>query len=319
MVDLPEHVADLFLNLMTEGRAPGYLLVSREGNVLRQGGALSTYGLGDVTPGHRVAAPATSFLCGLLPLQDAHLFLPKVETGGGTLADIFLVGDELGDWVLLLEASAEERKYRHLLQKANELDLLREEFGQALATRPQADDVLARLERVSGLRRQGECRRVSVSCAMIRQEPELDHEPAATLAALDTLYRHHRRVVDQQAGVVLASSGPLLTALFGLLPAGGPAAAMAVAAAQSVLEGTENTSGLAVGIATGPIAVSLRDGCLRASGRALCRAWELARQAGEAPLWIDQDTMAECGALQQRFTPAGDAPDGAPVFSIDGV
>ena len=318
MIDLPEHVADVILNVMTEGRAPGYFLVSREGCVLRQGGALSAYGLADVAPGNRITEPATAFLCGLLPLRDANLFLPKVEIGAGALADIYLVRGELGDWVLLLEASAEERKYRRLLQKANELNLLREEFGKALAIQPLGGDALAQIERVSGLDRRGECRRLAVSCTTLPSGPELDDEPGHTLAALDALYRVHRRVVEQQAGVVLASAGPVLTALYGLLPAEGPAARLAVAAARTILEDADQASDLAIGIATGPIAVGLRDGCVRASGRALDRAWELARQASGARVLIDQDTLADCGDLRERFTPAS-APGGAEVFASIGI
>ena len=258
---------------------------------------------------------ATDFLCGLLPLQHPNLFLPRIEIAG-QLADVYLVRDEPGDWVLLLEASTEGRQYQHLLQKANELDLLREEFGQALAQRPQTDDALTRIERLGGLGRQAATRQATVSCTTL-VDNGLETEPGAEAAMrmVDALHESHRRNSEQQAGLVLASAGPVLSALFGVLPGGPCAADQAVMAARSVLQELTDVAPVAVGIASGPITVALRDSAVRANGLTIVRPWELARQASATQILIEEDTLAECSDQREQFAPADAGLGGDAVFS----
>jgi signal transduction histidine kinase len=122
MIPLPKAIADYLNRLAAEQRAPAYLLVDEAGQLIEGGGHLGAYGLADLHAGEPVGARAF-FLEGLFPLAGAELTLPCVQTSSGCVADLHLFTRDEGDYVLLLDATAQERQQRLMQQKGNELSL----------------------------------------------------------------------------------------------------------------------------------------------------------------------------------------------------
>jgi signal transduction histidine kinase len=122
MIPLPKAIADYLNRLAAEQRAPAYLLVDEAGQLIEGGGHLGAYGLADLHAGEPVGARAF-FLEGLFPLAGTELLLPCVQTSSDRVADLHLFTRDEGDYVLLLDATAQERQQRLMQQKGNELSL----------------------------------------------------------------------------------------------------------------------------------------------------------------------------------------------------
>jgi signal transduction histidine kinase len=125
MSGLPAPVLDFLQAHIQETRSPAYLVVDKGGRLRDWGGKLSTYGITHLQQGS-VVAEHVHILEGLLPLDDSPMSFPCVETASGTFADIHIFPGDERDWVLLLDATADEAQRRLLQQKAHDLSLLHE-------------------------------------------------------------------------------------------------------------------------------------------------------------------------------------------------
>lgn len=92
-------------------RFPAYVLVDRRGRLTAWGGALATYGIGDLHHGEP-AATQIVLLEGLLPLGREPVLLPCVTLESGVATDVHLLPGKRGDWVLLLDARTDEASRR---------------------------------------------------------------------------------------------------------------------------------------------------------------------------------------------------------------
>jgi signal transduction histidine kinase len=144
MPGLPAPVLDFLQAHLQETRSPAYLVVDKGGRLRDWGGKLSTYGITRLRKGAAVTR-RVHCLEGLLPLDDSPMHFPCVETSSGTFADIHIFASDERDWVLLLDATADEVQRRLLQQKANDLSLLQEHqakvFGQDVAAQLPLDPV----------------------------------------------------------------------------------------------------------------------------------------------------------------------------------
>jgi adenylate cyclase len=129
---IPEAIAAFLQQLTAQSRSPAWLLVDRELKLVACGGALADYGLGSVRPGDAIF-PQLEFLHGLLPLDGLPIALPCVQAATTGIADLHLIPDELGDWVLFLDATEEAERRRVLQQKVNDLALLQGREAKMLA------------------------------------------------------------------------------------------------------------------------------------------------------------------------------------------
>lgn len=125
MADFPDPIREYIYNLGIENRYPAYIIVEDKGNIIESGGNLEEYGAGDLKPGDYVADKLL-VLEGLLPLDESPLFLSRVKGETGRSADIHIFRAKDQNWILLMDASAEEADHGLLQQKANELHLLKE-------------------------------------------------------------------------------------------------------------------------------------------------------------------------------------------------
>lgn len=138
MPGLPAPVLDFLHAHIQDTQSPAYLIVDKGGRLRDWGGKLSAYGITRLRKGVAIAAKVY-FLAGLLPLDDAPMYFPCVETASGTFADIHIFPGDERDWVLLLDATADEVQRRLLQQRANDFSLLQERQAKVSGQDASAD------------------------------------------------------------------------------------------------------------------------------------------------------------------------------------
>ncbi|AFZ00388.1 hypothetical protein [Calothrix sp. PCC 6303] len=131
MLEVPESIITYILNFMLESRSLAYVLVSKEGNPSTWGGKLATYGIINLCQDENVGEQIL-FLEGLLPLDDSPLFLPQVQPEEGICADVHIFPSSEGDWVLLLDATLDQKQLSLIQQLAHDSILFREKVIKIL-------------------------------------------------------------------------------------------------------------------------------------------------------------------------------------------
>ena len=122
-MDIPFPISDYLIKFMRENLSLAYLFVDKDGCLSNWGGKLTTYGIDNLQQGDD-ASQQIIFLEGLLPLDDVPLFLPCVKTTNGMCADIHLLPDREGDWILLLDATWDEMQIFKVQQEINSSRLM---------------------------------------------------------------------------------------------------------------------------------------------------------------------------------------------------
>jgi len=135
MDPLPTPVRDCLARFAAERGRLAWIEVDARGVVLARGGDLERHGLARLAPGDELAEA----LPALGALEEHEL--PRLELGAGHLADLVLrrAGER---WlVLVLDSTGRMSRERAAVQKANELELLREALEARVggASPPQRD------------------------------------------------------------------------------------------------------------------------------------------------------------------------------------
>jgi signal transduction histidine kinase len=138
MCSLPSPVVDYLGKFIAERSSPAYLRVDKQGRLQEWGGSLSAYGLQDLRAGAPIRGQI-DFLVGLLPGADTPLYCPCVEMGFGLFTDIHVFPADRGDWVVLIDVSAEAQQRRLLQQRLHDLSLLQEQQAKSLWQQVTAD------------------------------------------------------------------------------------------------------------------------------------------------------------------------------------
>ncbi len=134
MRELPKVVKDYVGGSATERWAPAFLSLDGRGRVLKAGGDLGRYGLGDTYIGDAVVGRLACLFGALPHASPTALVLPRVELENGRFADvhIFTSDESCGDqdrrgqdWVVLLDATDATQAQQRLQQSSNEARLLR--------------------------------------------------------------------------------------------------------------------------------------------------------------------------------------------------
>ena len=144
MSNLPTQINEFMLKLMGDTRSPAYLLVNDKGRLLEWGGNLAVYGIHDLEK-EMNAGEQVLFLEGMLPLETSPTFLPYMKTESGLYADVYLLREEAGTWVLFLDATFDARKREAIQQRANDLSLYVVEQQKEGEVLQQAKDELEEL------------------------------------------------------------------------------------------------------------------------------------------------------------------------------
>src|SRR5579872_6956441 len=102
----PGEVVEYLQRWVLSTRSPGFLVTDSKVRLVRTGGDLAHFGLGDLRRGESPLMQAY-FLEGLLPIDGPLSVFCQVETISGVFADIHLFRIAEGDCVLLLDSSSE--------------------------------------------------------------------------------------------------------------------------------------------------------------------------------------------------------------------
>jgi phosphoserine phosphatase RsbU/P len=132
MPDISDHISEWLLHLVKSQRSIAHLLINNELLLIKAGGELEYYGLGDLKHQHS-AADQLPFLEGLLPLAETPFVLESVGMPGGNVADVHLFGNEDMTWVVLLDVTAEHDQARKMQQKAYDMTLLSQREARLIA------------------------------------------------------------------------------------------------------------------------------------------------------------------------------------------
>lgn len=123
MQKLPDFISDRLVDFLIESRSLAYLLVKKDGYLSNWGGKLSVYGVKKLDKS-KPAQKQICFLTGLLPLDEESLYIPCLTTPHGICADLHLFPSEIGDWVLLMDATEHHMDMTIVQQRVNEYALL---------------------------------------------------------------------------------------------------------------------------------------------------------------------------------------------------
>lgn len=123
---LPRVVSDYLQHLMAGVFEPAFILIDAEEAIADLGGALSRYGLGDISVGQPIG-DRLWFLAGVLPVDPGEpLVLPSVSVREGSPTHIHLIPTVEGTWVLLVDAGGDDAQQQIVKQAFNQLDLERQ-------------------------------------------------------------------------------------------------------------------------------------------------------------------------------------------------
>lgn len=316
MLDLPIPVRDYINTLIVESRSPAYLLVAKDGRLSNWGGKCSVYGITNLKQGESIAEQVF-FLEGLVPLDEAAIFLPCIKTKDGIFADVHLFSGDEGDWVLLLDATLEEKHRSVMQQKGNDLSLLRQKQSMML-NQHLGNNVTEIAQQVLNLQEQGERRDVTILYADVRGFTSYseNNSPNVVFKTLNLYLSTMSQPILDEAGMVDKIIGDALIALFGVLPSTDLPQIQAIKAAIRMIEAVrdldkvqqaDNSPALhiGIGIASGSVALGMigsKDSkTFNAVGYRVNLALALENQARPSEIIIDQNTFNKIGNMQKFF------------------
>ncbi len=130
MPAMPAEVRRLVDSVAIERWSPAYLLVGKNGRLLRSGGHLDRYGIARLDRDRSVDSQL-DYLVGLIPLDEGSTLLRQVALRAGQSVDVHLVAGRAGDWIVLLDTTREAAQQMMIQQVGNELALLQTRFARA--------------------------------------------------------------------------------------------------------------------------------------------------------------------------------------------
>lgn len=312
MAELPRPVVEYLSTIAIEAASPAFVRVDPEGIVAELGGRLDTFGLGGTAQGD-VAETRIDAVAGLLTDVVEPFCLPLVEVVDGVYADIHLVGDADGTWVVLVDKTAWAAERRLAQQLANDMSLLRGQLERRRGTTGHlyaADGMTGR-------------RYASVLTVILHGLSRAgDNDPVDVVVRDAGLFaRSIARAITDEAGLIHALCGERLTAVFGVLPTTVNAPVLGVTAARRVVEAVDEINGarerdakpavpLSIGIASGDAVFGPLGGqgqqLSGAIGACVERAPRLAELAAPGSIAIDESTYAALGDDRVHFRRGSD-------------
>ena len=127
MSGVPRELRDDLVEHLLQGRRTGFVIVGAGRRVIRSGGDLSWFGLGDVDEGAPLPEAAETLL---LP-GDEHAHLPQIELVPGRSTDVHTWEGSGGTTLFLVDATEGAVRERRFQQKGNELSLTLRAMGVA--------------------------------------------------------------------------------------------------------------------------------------------------------------------------------------------
>lgn len=128
---MPAAIRDYCLECSCRDRSPAYLSADCRGRLLRWGGALDHYRLGNLRRGDQVEEKAI-YLKGYLPLNHSPVILPQLEISPDVYAELHLFRNAGKQWVLMLDATRCAMQKRRKQQTLNQQQLRAESMQSKL-------------------------------------------------------------------------------------------------------------------------------------------------------------------------------------------
>lgn len=318
MLEFPFPVSDYIQKITIEIRSPAYLLIEKEGRLLKMGGNLETYGIINLEKG-QIVEEKVFFLQGILPLDESFLFLQCIETQKATYADIHIFKGDEGDWVLLLDATLNQIKQSVVQQKGNELSLVREKQSKILAQYLGKDVAESLAQGIFTLEQKGERSDVTILFADIRGFTSYSEKkpPEDVFKTLNLYLPAMIQPILDEAGMVDKLIGDAVMGIFGVFPAEKAPPTHAMKAALQMIEAVSNVSKLlpienevnlkiGIGIASGPVALGILGSKERrtftAIGHHVNLAARLESQARSSEILVDENTFKKLENFQDFFS-----------------
>lgn len=318
MIDFPVPLLDYIQKIIIEIRSPAYLLISKDGHLLKWGGSLETYGIINLEKGQKIETKVL-FLQGLLPVDNFPIFLQCIEMQPNIYADIHIFSDNQGDWVLLLDATLNQVKQSAVQQKGNELSLVREKQSKILAQYLGKNVAESLAQGAFSLEQKAERSEVSILFADIRGFTSYSEKqpPEEVFKTLNLYLPAMIQPVLEEAGMVDKLIGDAVMGIFGILPIRESPPKHAIKAALQMIEAVNNVSKMrqteneitlkiGIGIASGPVALGILGSKDRrtftAIGHHVNLAARMESQAGPGEILVDENTFAKLGNMQASFS-----------------
>lgn len=315
---LPDALLNYLGQLVNQEHTLAYLRVDKQGCISLLGGDWQAYGVEQLQIGDLVEEKLF-FLCGLLPLEEEKLLLPKVKIESGLSADVHIFSDDDADWVLLLSVAEEDIKQQLMQQKINDLSLLRDKQARMLGMMlgSEAEHLNQEIKLFNNAEH---LREVTILFADLRGFTSYSEEtpPQETFKVLNKYLRAIIGAIVDEAGLLDKIIGDGVMAIFGVLPSTGIPQKQAVRATIRAINALDEFNSirkaenlpsfdLGIGIASGTIALGLLNGkeqkFLGALGQAVRLAAKLENQAKDREILIDKTTFQKLGEMQNYFSP----------------
>ncbi|MBW4639206.1 MAG: adenylate/guanylate cyclase domain-containing protein [Gloeocapsa sp. UFS-A4-WI-NPMV-4B04] len=318
MLNLPIPVRDYIDNLTVDTLSPAYLLAKKDGRLSNWGGKWSVYGITNLQQ-EKYVAEQLFFLEGLLPLDEVPIFLPCIKIKDEIFADVHLFSGDEGDWVLLLDATLEEKQRSLMQQKGNDLSLLRKKQAKVLNQYFSKNDPEDLAKDMLDLELKGERKDITILFADIRGFTAYseNNPPDIVFKTLNLYLLTIIQPILEEAGMVDKIIGDAVMGLFGVLASTGSAQTHAVKAALKMIEAIKNINtqqsnnssalDIGIGIASGPVALGIIDSkngkTFSAIGYHVNFAVSLENQASSSEIIIDVNTFNKIDNMQEYFLP----------------
>lgn len=317
MLELPRPILHYLHNLTVEDRSLAYLFVEKNGRLSAWGGKLEIYGITNLQAGENIEEKVFC-LQGLLPLEGEPLVLSCIKMEDGASADIHIFPSDVGDWVLLLDATLEELRQSIVQQKGNELSLIREKQSKLLNQYLGKDVAENLAQRGLTLDLKGERRHVTIMFADICGFTPYSekHSPEAVFKTLNSYLPAMIEPILEEEGMVDKLIGDAVMGIFGVLPAKESPPQHAIRAALRMIEAVREVNQalkmdrrssfkISIGIASGPVSLGILGSKDRktftAIGHHVNLAARLEGQARPSEILIDHNTFENIEDMQHNF------------------
>lgn len=215
MDKLPTPVTLYLEEMAVQRYQPAYLRFDSNSNLISAGGALGLFGL------TRLNTILEDFpvLSGLLPLEESSIFIPDLQLENGRTADLHLFNEFGSDWAILLDVTDQHQERKKLHQKANELNLIKQQLPKLALTGLNGLQDELKKQLFAHYETQATCK-ATVLHLKLQVSQEFFHAlPDSVLfrAINQFLHQGMQRIIDAGGWVEqLSASG--LQIIFGLLP-----------------------------------------------------------------------------------------------------
>jgi hypothetical protein len=268
MTSLPAPIPAYFERILLSKSKLAYLKLAPDGSILASGGRLDFFGIHLSQSSLELERPLL-FLEGMLPLDRSdksakplvlyYLSLNKKKV------NVHLFSDEgEGDWVVFLDASRRYRAQRRMLQKVNELNLIRDQLStyNIQQLKHNAD---AFAEKVMNLFQERSSLLATVMVVSIGCVTDflVNGKETKIIEDINLFLRQAKLQVTDEDGWMDFWHANGFQAVFGLFPSGQDSHQRALIAAQRILDTLTTFSihlsglNLGIGIATGSISAGL--------------------------------------------------------------